>query len=103
MAVAHPVLAIDIGGTKIAAGLVEPGGRLASWANAATPRGLDAEQLWRTLDVLLTRVLADGRVDPATGLAGVGVGCGGPGGRGVSPSRPPPTCATWRWWRSAAA
>src|SRR5262245_41602821 len=73
-----PVLAIDIGGTKIAAGLVEPGGRLASWAQAATPRGLDAEQLWRTLDVLLTRVLADGRVDPATGLAGAGVGCGGP-------------------------
>jgi glucokinase len=73
-----PVLAIDIGGTKMAAGLVEPGGRLASWAQAATPRGLDAEQLWRTLDVLLTRVLADARVDPATGLAGVGVGCGGP-------------------------
>src|SRR5262249_46591611 len=73
-----PVLAIDIGGTKMAVGLVEQGGRLASWAQAETPRGLDAEQLWRTLDVLLTRVLADGRVDPATGLAGVGVGCGGP-------------------------
>ena len=64
-----PVLAIDIGGTKMAAGLVEPGGRLASWAQTETPRGLDAEQLWRTLDVLLTRVLADGRVDPATGLS----------------------------------
>src|SRR5579859_2942593 len=75
---AEPVLAIDIGGTKIAAGLVEPGGRQASWAQAETPRGLDAEQLWRTLDVLLTRVLADEHVDPATGLAGVGVGCGGP-------------------------
>src|SRR5215469_10365316 len=73
-----PVLAIDIGGTKMAAGLVEPGGRLASWAQAETPRGLDAEQLWRTLDVLLTRVLTDGRVDPGTGLGGVGVGCGGP-------------------------
>src|SRR6516225_525598 len=78
MAEAHPVLAIDVGGTKIAAGLVEPGGRLASWAQAETPRGMDAEQLWRTLEVLLARVLAEARADPATGLAGVGVGCGGP-------------------------
>ena len=78
MAGADPVLAIDIGGTKIAAGLVEPGGRLASWAQTETPGGLDAEQLWRTLDVLLTRVLTEEKVDPATGLAGVGVGCGGP-------------------------
>jgi glucokinase len=75
---ADPVLAIDIGGTKMAAGLVEPGGRLASWSQTETPRGLDDEQLWRTLDALLTRVLAEARVDPATGLAGVGAGCGGP-------------------------
>ena len=75
---ADPVLAIDIGGTKMAAGLVEPGGRLASWSQTATPGGLDAEQLWRTLDALLTLVLAEARVDPAGGLAGVGTGCGGP-------------------------
>jgi len=73
-----PVLAIDIGGTKVAAGLVEPGGRLASWGQSETPRGLEADQLWRTLDALCTRVLADENVDPATGLAGVGCGCGGP-------------------------
>jgi glucokinase len=73
----RPVLAVDIGGTKMAAGLVEPGGRLGLGAQAATPRGLDAEQLWRTLDALLTRVLADARLSPA-GLAGVGCGCGGP-------------------------
>jgi glucokinase len=78
MAGADPVLAIDIGGTKMAAGLVEPGGRLASWAQSPTPHGLDAEQLWRTLDVLVTRVLAEERVDRDGGLAGVGVGCGGP-------------------------
>jgi glucokinase len=74
----HPVLAIDVGGTKIAVGLVEPGGRLASWRQSETPRGLDAEQLWRTLDVLCARVLAEENTDPATGLAGVGCGCGGP-------------------------
>ena len=47
MAGAHPVLAIDVGGTKIAAGLVEAGGRLASWAQAETPHGMDAEQCVR--------------------------------------------------------
>ena len=73
-----PVLAIDIGGTKMAAGLVEPGGRLASWAQTETPRGLEAEQLWRTLDALCTRLLAEERVDARDGLAGVGCGCGGP-------------------------
>jgi glucokinase len=73
-----PVLAIDIGGTKMAAGLVEPGGRLASWAQTETPRGLEAEQLWRTLDALCTRLLAEARVDAPDGLAGVGCGCGGP-------------------------
>jgi len=73
-----PVLAIDIGGTKIAAGLVEPGGRLASWAQTETPRGMEAEPLWRTLDALCTRLLAEAHVDPRDGLAGVGCGCGGP-------------------------
>ena len=78
MARADPVLAIDIGGTTVAVGLVEPGGRLASWTQAKTPRGLDAGQLWRTLEVLCDRLLAEARVDPRTGLAGVGCGCGGP-------------------------
>jgi len=78
MARSDPVLSIDVGGTKIATGLVEPGGRLASWTQAETPRGLEAEQLWRTLDVLCTRLLAEEHIDPGQGLAGVGCGCGGP-------------------------
>jgi glucokinase len=78
MGSADPVLAIDVGGTKIAAGVVEPGGRLASWAQTETPRGLEAGQLWRTLDVLCTNLLADQRIDAPDGLAGVGCGCGGP-------------------------
>ena len=73
-----PVLAIDVGGTKIAAGVVEPGGRLESWAQTETPRGMEAEQLWRTLDVLCTNLLAEQRIDAPDGLAGVGCGCGGP-------------------------
>ncbi len=73
----RPVLAVDIGGTKLAAGLVEPAGRVLTWAQTPTPRELDAEQLWRTLAALIDRVIdaADvGRAD----LQGVGCGCGGP-------------------------
>jgi glucokinase len=49
-----------------------------SWSQTATPRELDAEQLWRTLDALVTRILTEADVNPATELAGVGCGCGGP-------------------------
>lgn len=71
-----PAVAIDVGGTKIAAGIVEPAGRIVAFGRVATPRELDGEQLWRTLDALLARVV-DG---PAAtgGAAGVGCGCGGP-------------------------
>ena len=74
---ASPALAIDIGGTKLAAGLVEPGGRLASWDQTATPSVIDGEQLWRTLAALVSRVMTAARASPAE-LAGVGCGCGGP-------------------------
>ncbi len=73
----RPVLAVDIGGTKLAAGLVEPGGRVITWSQVPTPADLDGEQLWRTLDALLTGVLAGAGVDAAE-LAGCGCGCGGP-------------------------
>ena len=71
-----PVLAVDIGGTKIAAALVEPGGRVMRALRVATPQGpqIDAETLWRTVEALLERVTAG----PDLALAGVGVGCGGP-------------------------
>jgi glucokinase len=70
-----PALAVDIGGTKLAAALVEPRGRLAGYVRTETPTGLDAEALWRTLTSLLGKLLAD-HGDPE--LAGVGAGCGGP-------------------------
>jgi glucokinase len=73
----RPVLAVDVGGTKLAAGLVEPAGRVLSWSQVPTPGGLDAEQLWRTLDALITRILAGAEVTVAD-LAGCGCGCGGP-------------------------
>jgi glucokinase len=75
---ASPALAVDVGGTKLAAAVVEPGGRLVTWAQVPTPRDLDAEQLWRTLEALVDQVLETAGVDVAAGLAGVGAGCGGP-------------------------
>jgi glucokinase len=78
MEISGPALAIDIGGTKLAVGVAEAGGRLITWGQLPTPKDLDAEQLWRTLDALITRVLdSDEAGDPAQ-LAGVGCGCGGP-------------------------
>jgi len=73
-----PALAVDVGGTKLAAAVVEPGGRLVTWAQVPTRRDLDAEQLWRTLETLVDRVLESSGVDVPAGLAGVGAGCGGP-------------------------
>ncbi|MEU6427391.1 ROK family protein [Microbispora sp. NPDC046973] len=65
-------LAVDIGGTKFAAGLVKPDGQVAAAERVATPQGADAETLWRTLTALLDRL------DVPAALAGVGIGCGGP-------------------------
>jgi glucokinase len=71
--VSSPVLAIDIGGTKMAAALVDPGGRMAAYERIITPQPphVDADGLWRTLLALTDKL-------PAARLAGVGVGCGGP-------------------------
>lgn len=66
------VVAVDIGGTKLAAGRVDHAGRLVRRATAPTPRDVDAEGLWRTVLALVDGVVGDGQV------AGVGVGCGGP-------------------------
>jgi glucokinase len=74
----EPALAIDVGGTKVAAAVVEPGGRVITWAQVPTPRDLDSEPLWRTLDALLDQVLASAGIGSPAGLAGVGAGCGGP-------------------------
>ena len=88
MAAELPALAIDVGGTKFAAGLVEPGGRVISWSQTATPHELDGEQLWRTLDALVTRILADAHADPVAGqIASLCSRTGSPGNRCRSRSR----------------
>ena len=75
---ARPALAIDVGGTKLAAATVEPGGRLIARRQVPTPGDLDSEGLWRTLDALVQRLLDAAGVAAPDELAGVGAGCGGP-------------------------
>ncbi|MGH9273891.1 MAG: ROK family protein, partial [Acidimicrobiales bacterium] len=82
------VLAVDVGGTKVAAGRVSADGRLLVRAARATPAEGDAEDV---LDAVLDAV-AEVR---ASDEMAVGVGCGGPmtaGGAEVSPLNIP----AWR-------
>jgi len=78
------VLAVDVGGTKMAAGLVDGGGALVDQARIPTPVGADAEEVFEALATVVRRVLTGASVQPDV----CGVGCGGPmagGGKTVSP------------------
>jgi glucokinase len=74
----RPVLAIDIGGTKLAAAVTERDGRVIVSVQDPTPRDPDPELLWRSLCLLLGRVLAEAGLREVGSLSGVGAGCGGP-------------------------
>jgi glucokinase len=81
-------LAIDIGGTKLAAGLVTAEGELLKSATAPTPPTSDAEAVFAVVLGLLDAVGAQGRGLPSLPVVVCGVGCGGPmtaGGEAVSP------------------
>ena len=89
-------LAVDIGGTKLAAGLVDDSGRVLVPRSAPTSAS-SGEALFERLATLVDEVIAD----PAGGGAGgdapvvCGVGCGGPmspAGEAVSPLNIP----SWR-------
>jgi glucokinase len=78
-------LAVDIGGTKMAAGLVDRSGTLRPRAQVPTDRG-EQEVLWRTLADLVRHVQGQAAADDR--IVVCGVGCGGPmspGGETVSP------------------
>jgi glucokinase len=68
---AELVLAIDVGGTKLAVGLVDERGSIVRAQRVPTPAA-DGEALWSALIGLIDDVLGD------TAPIGVGVGCGGP-------------------------
>lgn len=81
-------LAVDIGGTKVAAGVVGSDGRLLTRASQPTPAGVDGEAL---LAAVLDVAAEVRRGDEAV----CGVGCGGPmtpDGEAVSPLNIP----AWR-------
>lgn len=65
------VLAIDVGGTKLAAALVDDDGQLLRTARCPTPVTTDADQIWDALRRLVDEL--DGKA-----VGAVGIGCGGP-------------------------
>ena len=82
------VIAVDVGGTKLAAGFVRPDGTLASRLVAPTPARGDADGLFATLTGLIDAL-------DVSSCVAVGVGCGGPmdaNGEHVSPLNIP----AWR-------
>ena len=66
-------LCLDIGGTKIAAGLADPRGALVHTATRPTPRDDSAERLWAVVAAMIADALhaADGAV-AAVGIASAG-------------------------------
>ncbi len=78
------VLAVDIGGTKMAAAVVDGSGRILTEAQAPTPRSTDADEVFAALVTVVDDVRDACDAVPDT----CGVGCGGPmteGGEMVSP------------------
>ena len=67
-------LAVDIGGTKIAVGLVGPAGELVHTFIEATPKDHDAEHVWDVLD----RMIVDAAETAKGAIRAVGIGSAGP-------------------------
>ncbi len=68
------VLALDVGGTKIAAGIVDADGRLLHSVRRPTPPGGDAEQVWAAADEAIAEALAFA----GGAVGGVGISSAGP-------------------------
>lgn len=82
-----PILAVDIGGTKLASAVVDDDGRVLAAGRAPTAAE-DGDGLFSALVDLVDRVLADARSQGVPAPGAIGVGCGGPmapGGALVSP------------------
>ncbi|HWG03271.1 MAG TPA: ROK family protein [Trebonia sp.] len=86
------VLALDIGGTKLAAGVVDDAGKVAGFQAAPTMNHEGPDPVIARLFALARRAL---RAAPGPPVAAVGIACGGPldGRRGVIMS--PPNLPGW--------
>jgi glucokinase len=71
-------VAVDIGGTKLAAGVVDSTGRVWHAARVPTPVDGDGAVVWAALAGLIGTVRAAAATAGAPEPVGVGVGCGGP-------------------------
>ena len=69
-----PLLGIDVGGTKTAAGVVGADGGLRSYVREPTPRAAAGEDLFAAVLALAERAAAEAATPPVA----AGVGCGGP-------------------------
>jgi glucokinase len=81
VAVHQPVLALDVGGTKLAAGVVSADGTVQSFCQIETAVGEGpAAVVKRLLDLGEHALAESGLVSVAggSGVAAVGIGCGGP-------------------------
>jgi glucokinase len=66
-------LCLDIGGTKVAAGLADPDGVLVHTATCPTPKSADAEQVWDAVEAMIRDALrAAGGAVAAVGIAAAG-------------------------------
>lgn len=82
VATTDQILAVDVGGTKVAAALIDRDGMIRWQVRAPTPAGAGADKLWSALKELVSQSPRS-----ASPIA-CGVGCGGPmspGGELVSP------------------
>jgi glucokinase len=71
------VLALDVGGTKLAAGVIDDAGRVRGRGRVPTPTTGDAEVLYEALLACAAAALRGADAAPYE-LDGVGVACGGP-------------------------
>ena len=67
-------LAVDVGGTKLAVGLVDHEGHLSGVRTVPTPVSSDRDEIWGSLATEVTTVLGGAPFRPVV----CGVGCGGP-------------------------
>src|SRR5689334_14054245 len=71
------VLALDVGGTKLAAAVVDATGAVMGHVERPTPPGADAETVFEALQAAIAASLQQASVSVAA-LRGIGVGSGGP-------------------------
>jgi glucokinase len=84
-------LALDIGGTKIAVGLVDPAGELVHKAIEPTPKDHEAERVWSLVDAMI----ADATKAAKGAIRAVGIGSAGPIDA-VAGTVSPVNIASWR-------